>query len=119
MKGRAEACGHKKRGGDGGDVPIVSLDYAYVRREQEEEEKGAPIIVVKDNKTNLMMAKVAPSEGARENAVEVVRRFVEQLGHNKVILKSDSEPAILAPKEAVRREMSGETVLEEALVGDH
>ncbi len=35
------------------------------------------------------MAKVVPSKGAQEYAVEVVRKFVEQLGHNKVIMKSD------------------------------
>ncbi len=27
VKGRAEAPGHEKRGGDGGDAPTVSLDY--------------------------------------------------------------------------------------------
>ncbi len=27
VKGRADAYGHKKRGGDGGDAPTVSLDY--------------------------------------------------------------------------------------------
>ncbi len=38
--------------------------------------------------------------------MEAVRKFVEQLGHNKVIMKSDSEPSILALKEAVKREAS-------------
>ncbi len=102
-KGRAETCGHKKRG-DGGDVPTVRLDYMYTRSEQEkEEEKGTPIIVVKDNK-KMLIAKVVPNKGVNECAVEVVRSFVEQLGHNKVILKGDNELAILALKEAARRE---------------
>ncbi len=36
-----------------------------------------------------------------------------------MILKSDNEPAILALKEAMRRETSVEIVMEESLVGDH
>ena len=69
VKVRAEASGHKKRGGETGDVPTVSLDHMYARSEQEkEEEKGMPIIVVKDNKTKSMMGKVVPNKGAHEHA---------------------------------------------------
>jgi hypothetical protein len=98
----------------------VGLDYMDMHSEQEkEEEKGMPIIVVKDDKTKLVMAKVVPSTGLQEYAVDAVRKFVEQLGYNKIIMKSDSEPAILALKEAVRRETSVEVVVEESPVGDH
>ncbi len=48
-----------------------------------------------------------------------MRRFVEQLGYSKAILKNDNEAAALALKEAVRKETSVEIVMEEALVGDH
>ncbi len=61
-----------------------------------------PIIDAKDNETEMMMAKVVPHKGVPEYAVDVVRSFVEQLGHNKAILKSDNEPAILALKEERR-----------------
>ncbi len=43
--------------------------------------------------------------------MEVVRKFVEQPGLNKAIMKSDSEPASL--KEVVRREPSVEIVMED------
>ena len=65
VRGRAEAYGHRKRGGETGDVPTVSLDYTQVHSEQKEEEKGMPIVVVKDNKTKMIMAKVVPSKGVR------------------------------------------------------
>ncbi len=55
-----------------------------MRSEQEkEEEKGMPIIVVKDNETKVLMAKVVPSKAVNEYTVEVVRRFVEQFGYNR------------------------------------
>ena len=34
VKGRAEACGHRKSGGEAGDAPAVSLDYIYMRSAQ-------------------------------------------------------------------------------------
>ncbi len=53
-----------------------------------------------------------------EYAVEVVRRFVEKLDYNEVTLKSDKEPAILALKEAVRRETSVEIVTDDTWVAE-
>ncbi len=41
------------------------------------------------------------------------------MGYNEVILKSDSEAAILALNEALRRETSVEIVMEEPTVGFH
>ncbi len=40
--------------------------------QDEEEEKGMPIIALKDNET-MMMAKVVPNKGVHEYEVEVVR----------------------------------------------
>ncbi len=48
-----------------------------------------------------------------------MRKFVEQLGCSKVIVKSDNWPAILALREAVRTEAGMEIVVEEAPAGDH
>ncbi len=48
-----------------------------------------------------------------------MRRMVEQLGCKRVIARSDNEPAILALKEAARRECDVEVVPEEVPVGDH
>ncbi len=67
----------------------------------------------------MIMAKVVPSKGVETYAVELVKKTIEQLGYKKVNFKSQSEPAILALKEAVRRESDVEIVLEQVLVGDH
>ncbi len=63
----AVAYGRRRRGGETGDVPTVSLDCMYMHSEQEKEkEKGMPIVGVKDNKTKMVMAKVVPSKGVQE-----------------------------------------------------
>ena len=42
----------------------------YMHSEQEkEEEKGMPIIVAKDNRTKMIMARVVPSKGLDSYAV--------------------------------------------------
>ena len=74
-----------------------------------------PIVVAKDSKTKMIMARVAPSKGVDGFAVENVKKMVERLGHKKIIMKSDN----LALKEAVRRDTRMEIVMEEAPVGDH
>ncbi len=75
-----------------------------------------PIIVEKDNKTKMIIARVVPSKELDSHAVETVKKMVERLGYKQIIMKSDNEPAILALKEAVRRESDVEIVMEEVPV---
>ena len=88
-------------------------------KRERDEEKGMPTVVMRDSKTRMVMAKIVPSKGVNNYAVEVTKKFMEQLGYGRVVLRSDNEPAILALKEAVRRETNVEIVMEEAPVGDH
>ena len=46
-------------------------------------------------------------------------KALEQLEYKKAILRSDNEPALLALKEAVRREIEVELIKAEVPVGDH
>ncbi len=92
---------------------MIGLGYMYMHSEQEkEEEKGLPIAVAKDSKTKIIMARVAPSKRVDSYAVEIVKEGAERLGHKKIIMQRDNEPATLALKEAARRES-------DAAVGDH
>ncbi len=96
------------------------MDYTHTRSEQErEEEKGMPIVVLKDERTKMITAKAVPSKGVDAHAVDSVRKALEQLGHKSILMKSDNEPAMLAMKEAVRRESKLEMVLEDGPASDH
>ncbi len=74
--------------------------------------------MTKDNKTKAITTRAVPGKGVEGNAVETEKKMTEPLGRRKIIKRSDSEPAILGLKEAVRRKSEVETVLEEAAVGD-
>ena len=43
---------------------------------------------------------------------------MEKLGYNKVIVRSDQEPAIVMLKSAVKREMTQSVICEESIVGE-
>ena len=70
VKGRAESYGHGKRTTSENDVPIIAVDYMYMHSVQEkEEEKGMPILIAKDSRTKMIMAKVVKSNGVVPYAV--------------------------------------------------
>ncbi len=116
VTGRAESNGYARRVKDEGTAPTIGGPYTRTHSEQE---KGVPTIAIKDSKTKMIMAKVAPRKGIENYAVEVVKKRIEQLGHKKVNFRSDNEPVLLELKTAVRRESDVEIVLEQAPDGDH
>ncbi len=59
------------------------------------------------------------AKGLEGYVVETARKMVERLGYRMIIMRSDSEPAILALKQAVRRESDVEIVLEDVPVGGY
>ena len=87
MKGRAESYGHAKKVQNEGDVPTIGIDYMYMHSEQEkEEERGMPIVVAKDNRTKMIMARVVPSKELDGYAVEIVKKMVERLGYKRITM---------------------------------
>ena len=122
VKGRGEAYGHPRGQGPTKEIPVISIDYMYVHPEQaddEEREKGMPILVARDSRTKMVYARVVPQKGHDDYAIGALKRIVEQLGYKRIVMKSDNEPAILLLKDLVRKETDVEIVMEEAPVGDH
>ena len=80
---------------------IVSVDYMFMHDNQGEgEEKGMPSMVVEDRKTRIIRARVVPQKGNHAYGIKVLSGVIESLGHSKIILKSDQEPAMLSLKDA-------------------
>ncbi len=95
-----------------GMVPIIGMDYVRVRSSEGEghaDHRG------KEQQNEDDRGEGGAERGVVDNAVEVAKRFIEQLGYKMATLKSDNEPTILSLKETVRRE----TDVEEAPVEDH
>ena len=96
-------------------APVVSIDYMFMGDNQQEgEEKGIPIVVVKDRKTKIIRSRLVPQKGINGYAIKVGSGIIESLGHSRVIFKSDQEPSLLSLKDVVKSETRINLVLEES-----
>jgi len=117
VKGKANCNPHRRRKtiDEESREPIVSVDYMLMHDSQGEgEEKGMPIMVIKDRKTRTIRARVVPQKGNHWYGIKILSGVIESLGHSKIILKSDQEPALLSLKDAVKSEARINLVLEES-----
>jgi hypothetical protein len=99
------------------EIPVVSCDFFFMGQD---EEKCVPMVAMVDNRTKTISASALPDKKAitRSN-VKVLSNFFKALGYNRIINKSDNEPAIVALKTAAAREAGIEAVPKESPVGDH
>jgi len=98
VKGRGTGIQHRKSNEESG-VPVFGFDYflgSEVSGDREDE--TVKILVAKCKMTKCIFAHGVPQKGIDPKlyAVERLKRDVLWLGHNKLILKSDNEAAILA-----------------------
>ena len=94
---------------------MVPIDYMLMHDNQGEGEgKGMPIIVIKDRKTRVIRVRVVPQKGNRWYGIKALSGVIEGLGHPKIILKSDQEPALISLKDAAKSEARVNLVMEES-----
>ena len=119
------SSGHHRKPEGPGLVPIVSIDYAFMGKGQVDNEGvGAggdddadadaqnPLIVMEDDATKAVIARMVPRKGPDEHAVARVAQDIKNFGYRKIIFKSDQEPAILALKDEVRRALDQGVITE-------
>ena len=84
-----------------------------------EREGQTPILVIKDTMSKSLFAHACPRKGADDAVVTRVIADLDSLGYNKVLVRTDGEPAILDLWSAVKAKWTGEIVKVESAVGDH
>ncbi|MDE0892834.1 MAG: hypothetical protein OSB14_11680, partial [Planctomycetota bacterium] len=111
-------------------IPLVSCDYLYVtkngifaRNELSEDERDAAVrvLVMYCSSTMTPFADGVPQKGVDSDgyAVECMRQNILWLGHSKVTIRADNEPALtlLVERATAALKMSGvETVVNEGSV---
>ena len=82
-------------------VPHVSMDYGFLG-ERESEEQVSPVLVIRERRHKMTWAMLGSRKGTEFPWIaRRAARFIDQLGHNRVTLRCDNEPAI----EALAREI--------------
>lgn len=115
-------------------ISIVSIDYMFMESREsrlrgkeinrrrmdndDEEDNGMPILVLKDSRSKVALARVVPKKGKDQYAIERFQKDLANSGHKKLIFKSNNEVAFIALKEAVRRERDQDIILEASLEYD-
>ena len=100
MRGKCNNDGHYKQPAAPDGNPVISIDYAYMKSAQVEEQAGHPILVTKCSSTKWISANVVPKKGAYPEGIRRLGEELDKLGHRRMTVKSDQEPAILSLKEA-------------------
>ena len=101
---------NKDRKTEGDGIPEVGLDYKAFGQEEGEDDK-ATVIMARDKETLQTFVHLCLCKGASDGWV--VDRLVEDLatlGHTKVIVKTDGEPALVNVMEAIQEKRSHPTV---------
>ena len=104
-EGRGREFGHRSQHRGPREVTTVSFDYAFVgdkgeiisKEQAESDESSITILAVRDSETKSVFGHVVPQKGidSKRFAVDAIVNDILWLGHTKVVLKSDNEPAIL------------------------
>ena len=98
VRGKCNNDGHYKQPAAPDGNPVVSIDYAYMKSAQVEEQAGHPILVTKRSSTKRISANVVPKKGAYPEGIRRLGEELDKLGHRRMTVKSDQEPAILSLK---------------------
>ena len=107
--------------------PVFSLDFMFTGTQGEEGEKDplAIQLVGVDSETKFLLAVAVPTKGGDaviNHAVAEVTRVLALLGYSDVVLRTDTEPAMLAIRkgvQAVRARHDLKTELQDSAPGEH
>ena len=63
---------------------------------KQQEEGTVPMLAIKDAPSKVVFDMVVTAKGVNEYMVKRVMQSLDLLGHKRLILKSDQEPALVA-----------------------
>merc|ERR1711940_432632 len=116
VAGKSKANPHMRRSHGELTVQEVHMDYMFMESKNAEDQLGMPILVAKDRESKWVMASVVPRKGRCPHACNRLETMLDQLGHRRMVLKSDPEPAITELKEDLKRVREEEIIMEESPV---
>eukprot|EP00971_Amphidinium_carterae_P091586 1813365-Amphidinium_carterae.2 len=102
------------------ELPVAHLDFAFFSAGADNDGERITMVVLFDSKTWSVGAIALPHKGGEKHTTDSVVEFLQLLGHRRLVLKSDWEPAILALKNQVRAAPADvEIIPQESPPGDH
>ena len=103
-----EAFGRERPHKPGGNrsIPLISCDYLFItprgplrkgELSEEEQDRALKVLVAHCSATKCMFAHAVPKKGVDEKGyiVDQLKRDITWLGHSRIVLKGDNEPALV------------------------
>ena len=85
--------GHKHTKYEPPEIPEVGVDYGFLR--EEGEDSSLTLMVVKDRESRVIFTHQVPTKGAGwQYSVDCLNNDITKLGHSKIVLMHDQEPAL-------------------------
>ena len=114
-----KASPHRQQSEEERAVPGHHLDYWFMRDGPSQD--SVPVVVMKDASTKTFAAHVCQQKGNVEWVAERICEDLDNIGHPRVSLKSDQEPALvdlIKEVKAKRDKLMKETILENSKAYD-
>ena len=111
VPGRGRAMPHfsRQRRGAEESVPVVQLDYTYMKGVS-----GPKALSIVDRDTSYGTSSVVLAKGSSDRyAVAMGVQFLDHLGNEEVILQSDAEPTAVDVARAIAKSFKGRAVVRE------
>ena len=114
VEARGKEDPHKKkknrRPEDSDNVPELGMDYKTFGQEEKEDDK-ATLIIARDRETLQTFAQLCRCKGASDDwVVDKLVEDIASLGHTKVIVKTDGEPALVNVYESIKEKRNHPTL---------
>ena len=99
------------------EVPLIAADYGHLTSKADPEKPH--FLVMRDRESGAEYATVVPHKGPGDEWLpKACARWIDGLGYNKVILRTDQEVSIEAWANEVRRHRKADTILEASPVSE-
>jgi len=116
VAGRGVKSPHKTRRRDGNDLPRFSMDYGFLGSE---DRPTSVLLVMKEVLSGMTLGMIVPSKGIAEEWVpRRVAQFINSFNYDKMIIRTDNEPAILALRRSIMTMCTGRVLQEDAIKGE-
>ena len=108
VKGKGRENAHKI---SVSDRAVIQIDYSYLKAdgsyEETTQDPAVVVVTAVDKGTGMYTAYSVPAKNFEKDfLVKNIKSFVAQLGHVRVAIRSDGEPAILQVNQELRDELN-------------
>ena len=101
--------------------PLIAMDYDLIKMKsvpnaQTISEESITCIAVKEDRHQIIMSIVAMKKGVEEPWT--IEKFIDLFGYREIMLKRDTEPAIISSSNRVAKMCKAEVPTKDAAKGD-